>query len=163
MVGNERVRFCGQCSLNVYNLSAMTRSEAEQLISQAEGRLCVRYYRRADGTVLTKNCPVGLRSLKRRLSRIATASIAAALSFFAGILAATGLRERPLIPAATQGAVIKVSEKLPEPNITMGTYAAPAEYRMGKTVLGEARVNEQWEVGQAIRTERQAGFRPKIR
>jgi hypothetical protein len=161
MVGNERVRFCGQCSLNVYNLSAMTGSEAEQLISQAEGRLCVRYYRRVDGTVLTKNCPVGLRALKRRLSRIATASISAALSFFAGTLTATRLRERPLIPVATQGAVLKVSEKLPEPNITMGTYAAPAEYRIGKAVLGEARINEQWEDRQMVITERRMGFRPK--
>ena len=26
MVGNNRQRFCGQCKLNVYNLSGMTRS-----------------------------------------------------------------------------------------------------------------------------------------
>ena len=73
MYGNERVRFCGQCRLNVYNLSEMSRAEAEQLIGQGEGRLCVRYYRRKDGSILTQNCPVGLRLLKRRLTRIATA------------------------------------------------------------------------------------------
>ncbi len=167
MVGNERVRFCGQCNLNVYNLSAMSKSEAERLVSQAEGRLCVRYYRRADGTILTKNCPVGLRALKRRLSRIASASISAALSFFAGLLAATGLRQQPPIPVATQGAMIKVSEKLPERNIVlpdrdfvMGTPVAP-EYLMGNAVVGQTPDTEQWEDGQMVLTEPRA--KPRIK
>ncbi len=83
--GNERVRFCAQCQLNVYNLSNMSRAEAEQLIGQAEGRLCVRYYKRRDGSILTQNCPVGLRAIKRRLSRIAAAVASSVLSFFAAI------------------------------------------------------------------------------
>ena len=85
MYGNERVRFCEQCQLNVYNLSEMSRAEAEELICRAEGRLCVRYYRRNDGSILTQNCPVGLRRLKRRLSRIATAIGSSVLSFVAGV------------------------------------------------------------------------------
>lgn len=135
MVGNEKVRFCGQCNLNVYNLSGMTRPDAEHLIAQMEGRLCIRYYRRADGTILTKNCPVGLRALKRQLSRIANASISAVLSFFAGILVVTGLRERPLIPIATQGATISIKEKLPKPVPITGTYAAPREVK-GEAYVG---------------------------
>ena len=85
MYGNERVRFCEQCQLNVYNLSELSRAEAEELIGQAEGRLCVRYYRRKDGSILTQNCPVGLRALKRRLSRVATAIGSSVLSFLAGV------------------------------------------------------------------------------
>ena len=100
MVGDERVRFCARCSMNVYNLSGMTKSEAEHLVVQAEGRLCIRFYRRADGTILTRNCPVGLRALKVRAARVATATASAALSFFAGLLASTGLRGRPAVPAA---------------------------------------------------------------
>ncbi|HKX31592.1 MAG TPA: hypothetical protein VJ302_28145, partial [Blastocatellia bacterium] len=65
---DDRVRFCSQCNLNVYNLSGLTRPEAEDLINQAEGRLCVRFYRRSDGTVLTRNCPVGLRTIRRRVA-----------------------------------------------------------------------------------------------
>lgn len=165
MVGNKRVRFCGQCSLNVYNLSAMSKGEAERLVFQTEGRLCVRYYRRADGTILTKNCPVGLRALKRRLSRIASASVSAVLSFFAGILAATGLRERPLIPMATQGQVIqvseklKVNEKLPENNYVMGTPAAPGY--MNREMVGELVPAEGWADGQMVLTEPRAKLRPK--
>jgi hypothetical protein len=85
MIGTERVRFCGQCSLNVYNLSSMTKAQAESLVAQAEGRLCVRFYRRADGSILTDNCPVGLRAIRRRVAYLAKAISAAVLSFFAGI------------------------------------------------------------------------------
>jgi hypothetical protein len=85
MLGGDRVRFCGQCELNVYNLSAMSRLEAESLIARTEGRLCVRFYRRKDGSVITQDCPVGLRALKRRASRIKRAVAASVLGFFAGL------------------------------------------------------------------------------
>src|SRR5205085_8836667 len=85
MVGDERMRYCGQCNLHVYNLSGMTKREAEALITNTEGRLCVRFYRRGDGTVLTRNCPVGLRALKQRAWLIAGASLSAVLGFFAGV------------------------------------------------------------------------------
>ena len=85
MIGTDRVRFCGQCNLNVYNLSSMTRVQAESLIADTEGRLCVRFYRRVDGSILTRDCPVGLRAIRRRLSYLAKAVSAAVLSFFAGL------------------------------------------------------------------------------
>ena len=53
MTGNSRVRFCGNGQLNVYNISELSRSEAEALIASTEGRLCARLFRRADGTILT--------------------------------------------------------------------------------------------------------------
>ena len=59
MEGSDRVRFCNKCNLNVYNLSAMNKKEAEQLIISNEGKLCARFYRRKDGTIITKDCPVG--------------------------------------------------------------------------------------------------------
>jgi hypothetical protein len=85
MIGNDRSRFCGRCDLNVYNLSDMTKREAEHLINQTEGRLCVRFYRRTDGTILTRDCPVGLQAMKRRLSRIRNAVVSSVLSFLAGL------------------------------------------------------------------------------
>jgi hypothetical protein len=97
MAGDERMRYCGQCSLHVYNLSGMTKREAEALVANTEGRLCVRFYRRADGTVLTGNCPVGLRALKRRATRVAGATLSAVLGFFAGV----GLNFGFSAPAAT--------------------------------------------------------------
>lgn len=67
MKGDERVRHCEECRLNVFNLSSMTRDEAEQLIIEKEGRLCVTYFRRKDGTILTRDCPVGWARARRAL------------------------------------------------------------------------------------------------
>ena len=68
MEGDEKVRFCQECRLHVYNLSAMDVEEAAERISQDDDRLCVRFYRRTDGTILTQDCPVGRerRGQKRR-------------------------------------------------------------------------------------------------
>jgi len=59
MDGDERVRFCRECNRNVYNLSVMTETEARRVVAEREGRLCIRFYQRRDGTVLTSDCPVG--------------------------------------------------------------------------------------------------------
>jgi hypothetical protein len=83
MEGDERVRFCRECGLNVYNISALTRPEAETLVARTEGRLCARLHRRADGTVLTKDCPKGLRAVKLRAARAAGAAFAAVMSLVA--------------------------------------------------------------------------------
>lgn len=84
MKGSESVRFCAECRLNVYNLSAMARPEAEALVAGAEGRLCIRYYRRSDGTILTQDCPVGVRTTRERLMFWARSITAAALAFIGG-------------------------------------------------------------------------------
>jgi hypothetical protein len=82
---DERVRFCSQCNLNVYNLSGMRRQEAEALITKTEGRLCVRFYRRADRSVLTRNCPVGLKAVIRRVAWVARVVLGMILSFVSGL------------------------------------------------------------------------------
>ena len=73
MAGDDRSRFCQSCQLTVHNLSAMTNDEAQSLLATAndEGsRVCVRFYQREDGTVLTQDCPVGVElSLKQRLAQ----------------------------------------------------------------------------------------------
>ena len=80
MEGGGSVRFCRLCSLNVYDISGMTRAEVEALVLKTEGRLCGRLTRRADGTVLTKDCPVGLRAVRARATRAAGAAFAALLA-----------------------------------------------------------------------------------
>ena len=92
MKGGERVRFCEQCRLNVYNLSSMERAEAERLVNETEGRLCVRFFRRADGTMLTDDCPVGLVARARKELGRAVALIAGIL----GVGACGGGIERSL-------------------------------------------------------------------
>jgi hypothetical protein len=126
MVGDERVRFCGQCELNVYNLSGMTRREAEALVAGTEGRLCVRFYRRADGTILTRNCPVGLRAVRRKVSRVAGAVLSAALGFFAGLGLDFGFRPGPVESGHTVGVLVASPEKrqaVPDARPLMGVMA----------------------------------------
>src|SRR5437868_7554244 len=83
MTGDVRARFCAQCQKHVYNLSEMTAEGAADLIREKEGKLCARFYQRADGTMLTADCPVGVASSMRRLKRLAAAGIAILLPAFA--------------------------------------------------------------------------------
>ncbi len=85
MYGNAKQRHCGECEMNVYNLSEMTKQEAENLIINTEGRLCARFYKRADGTVITKDCPVGLAAFKKNISRFWTAAASVVLAALSGI------------------------------------------------------------------------------
>ncbi len=101
MKGDERTRFCGACNLNVYNLSGMSREEAEKLVATADGRVCVRFFRRQDGTVLTEDCPVGLAArLKRR-----TLAVAGWFLAFFGVGSIAGLALRPTQQPVVMGAM----------------------------------------------------------
>jgi len=95
MYGNERVRFCSECKLNVYNLSGMRKVDAERLLASVEGRLCVRYYRRPDGTILTKDCPVGLAAARQRAIRLATAVAGIVIGLFTGSATTMAFRSSP--------------------------------------------------------------------
>ncbi len=81
MKGTPGVRHCASCKLNVYNLSWMTSEEPEELLRDAKERVCVRFYRRADGTILIRDCPVGLAVSElpwlRHISVLAAAILAA--------------------------------------------------------------------------------------
>src|SRR5262245_25347801 len=57
MVGDDRVRVCDRCDRPVFDLSAMTAAQAEAVLGTHGIKPCVRFYRRADGTVKTADCP----------------------------------------------------------------------------------------------------------
>jgi len=88
MEGNERVRFCAHCQQSVYDVSALTRAEATALVERTTGRLCLRLFRRTDGKVMTRDCPVGvLRAARRRLAAVVGAwvfLVLVAFGWFAG-------------------------------------------------------------------------------
>lgn len=141
MVGDERVRYCDRCSLHVYNLSGMTRRKAEALVTSAEGRLCVRFYRRPDGTILTRNCPVGLSALKRRAAHAATALMTAVLGFFTGLGLNFGL-DRALSPSIMEESAVPAPsvpdvrampvfvKEEPTDDWVLGVKAAPQDYEL---------------------------------
>ena len=53
MDGGGEKRFCGSCSKNVHDLSAMTEPEAKQVLKEVE-KPCVRYTCNSDGTIRFK-------------------------------------------------------------------------------------------------------------
>ncbi|MFT5358520.1 MAG: hypothetical protein ACI9KE_005759 [Polyangiales bacterium] len=77
-------RHCAMCIQDVFDLSTMTREAAEALLFESTGQVCVRFYRRGDGTVVTSDCtPVRHRALRRTASgalkmgtRVASACLA---------------------------------------------------------------------------------------
>lgn len=71
MEGDDKIRHCGGCAKNVYNISAMTKKEAEEFLNINGDSACLRFFRRADGTVITDNCPVGLRKFRDRMKAVA--------------------------------------------------------------------------------------------
>jgi hypothetical protein len=97
MQGDEKVRFCSQCNLYVYNLSAMDAEEAADTIAQHDGSLCVRFYRKPDGTILTRDCPVGL-EISRQKRRAAVERIA---------LTVVGASLAGMLLMPTQGAIAR--------------------------------------------------------
>ncbi|MCC7307802.1 MAG: carboxypeptidase regulatory-like domain-containing protein [Acidobacteria bacterium] len=82
MSGDERSRICEVCEMKVHNIAGLDAAEVENLIADRGGRLCIRLFRRTDGTVMTKDCPVGLRSIRKRTMRFASAAAAALLGLF---------------------------------------------------------------------------------
>ena len=85
MQGDDRARFCRQCKLQVFNLTDMTRPEAEVFLRERVSRTCVRFYRRADGTILTQDCPRGLALVRRSLA-LAVTSLAIVCGLLASLL-----------------------------------------------------------------------------
>lgn len=83
MDGDDRVRVCGACKHNVYDTSKLTSKEILDLMAR-DSNACLKIYRRADGTLLTEDCPFGLRTIRRgarKVSKIVASLWALALSF----------------------------------------------------------------------------------
>lgn len=132
MKGDDTKRFCKHCSLHVFNLTNMTRADAEALILGAEGRLCTTYFRRADGTILTKDCPVGIAEIRRKRIRIA-AAVGALLSFGAGAFATRALANPKLYAVRTRLSAL-------EPFRTVRAWIAPPPPLQGGAVMMGAMV-----------------------
>lgn len=100
MRGEGATRDCPGCGLRVHNLSAMSAEEGEAFLRsvsasvKAGKRVCIAYYRRADGTILTADCPVGLARLKRRVWGAMGRAIAAVIMLgFGGAVWSASKRE----------------------------------------------------------------------
>jgi hypothetical protein len=155
MTGDDRVRFCGDCRQKVYNVANFTRAEATRLLNDSSGRVCLRIFRRPDGTVITDDCRARLRAARKRgllifagtLLVVFWAQICAQFVGLVGlrrVLSSGGTQgEAPMMPMA--GAVapmppppppIEMGKPAPEPppvpavGEIMGELAAPPPARL---------------------------------
>jgi hypothetical protein len=129
MRGDDRVRFCDRCNLDVYNLAGMSRGEAETLVRRSAGRLCVRLYRRQDGTVLTRDCPLGLRALRRK----AVHAWSRAIAFVAVLL------------GGTQSCTRRKTDPPPKVLFEMGDVVTPHDPEL-QMLMGKPKIENAQEV-----------------
>jgi hypothetical protein len=118
MEGSDSQRHCELCSLNVHNLSAMTRNEGQSVLkSQEEGkRLCVRMEFHPDGSPVTSDHPLGAPEEKSSKGKKV-----AALVLSAGLMAACVTDE-----GGRQNQEIKQDQVVPDPPpTTLGRLTMP--------------------------------------
>jgi len=146
MAGDARRRFCDSCRLNVYNFSEMTPDEIRRLVTGSEGRICATLYKRADGTVITKDCPVGFRTYQKRALRFAGAALTAVLGLFS-----VSYGQKTDEKTADEPKV-KIVRTVSSENVVTGTIFDAAEARIvtaglnlrkGKNVIASTGVNDE--------------------
>jgi hypothetical protein len=143
MPGDERVRFCGQCRQNVFNIAGLTRLEAQRLIAKTDGRLCARVLRRPDGTIVMSDCWSRLRAARRKgiLRLVAVLVLVVIPELIAMRFGLAGLRR---LARATLESTPAAVANLPSPptfpldeTVTVGQLAPPeeAEDALGTAVV----------------------------
>jgi hypothetical protein len=135
--GDGRVRFCGQCRQNVYNVEAMSRGEARRLVAMREGRVCVRILRRPDGTVVTADCWARLRAARHRgflpfLGMLVLVGFTQIIAIGVGLARLKGMIGGP--PPAPRRVSLPIAGQLvaPPPTPIMGAPPLLPEREMGK-------------------------------
>ncbi|MCW5822381.1 MAG: hypothetical protein KIT34_06225 [Cyanobacteria bacterium TGS_CYA1] len=88
MEGGERERLCKQCDKKVYNISDMSKKEAEAILlsSHSGDRKCVKFFLRQDGTITTDECPKFLRPVRAQYRKVVYA-VSAFYAFIISIFA----------------------------------------------------------------------------
>ncbi len=133
MTGDDRRRFCGTCSKNVFHLADLARKDAEQIILSHEGRLCVRLYQRPDGTLTTGDC---IRvTLPRRRRRGAIATVAAAIIGLSSVAIAGSVVSSitPETELADQGTFARrIQDKILDLRVSLGIDPEPVQFGMGE-------------------------------
>lgn len=73
MTGDDRARLCAKCDLHVVNTFMLTDEEVLATLARVHKgeRVCMRIYRRPDGTFMTRNCPVGIQKIRERVYKAA--------------------------------------------------------------------------------------------
>ncbi len=131
MTGDEAKRFCGACKQDVYQLSNMSTEQVEELLATNKGlRICGRFYQRADGTILTKDCSVGVsKKRKRRVVKLVGAAALSASAVGIGLRSQSSSPAKPAKPVMGQLATDPVPspESIPVPTTPEPETTEPEE------------------------------------
>lgn len=98
MEGDEKMRFCQQCKMNVHNLSIMSDKEAAKIIANKTSRTCVFFWQRPDGTIITDNCPEKLKRIRGHIRAYAASALMVITCFWTAGASAQGLIGAPVDP-----------------------------------------------------------------
>ncbi len=108
----------------------MSRTEAEQLVREKEGKFCGRFHQRRDGRMLTGNCPEGQRRRRGLVLKFCAAGFAAMTIFVTAF--ATGGNQRRYAPRGPLAQKIdgwiydaKLKLGIIQPVMLMGKIAPP--------------------------------------
>ncbi len=157
MLGDDRVRFCNACSKNVYNISEMNSKEADAFLRNNGVSQCMRIFRRADGTVITDNCPVGLRRIRngfRWLRRAIASTVGLCISVTAAFAQDTNdLLKLDLLKVLTSGASVNT------PPVVTGVVGEMGEFKCENFV--DLTIPEDKKALKAARRQIKAGRIPK--
>jgi hypothetical protein len=135
MQGGDRVRSCSACEKNVYDLSALTREEANTFLAARVGEaLCVRLFQRADGTVMTADCSVGAKAADggRRRRRHLAVLAASVMATAAGVVGCGPSRDARVPAPETEVAGGTFVSGLPARGVEPRAADAGADASMGR-------------------------------
>jgi hypothetical protein len=121
--GKERVKYCTQCSAQVYNFTGFDMAEAQALIFKRENRENAPLYKREDGKFMTSDCPIAVKKQKDRTMLIGGAALA--LILLVVMVVASFLAPQPPPPTAPTTVESK-SKKTPATGDKALTEEAPS-------------------------------------
>jgi len=113
LVGDNRLRYCSQCKLNVYNFAEMGREEVERIVRRSEGRICGTLFVRGDRTATLRDCPSArARTLTRRALKVAGFLL---LAGFTWVCRTSERPDRSTLPNWIQAALSVIDPEPPAP------------------------------------------------
>lgn len=132
MPGSNRVRDCGQCKCKVFNMSQMSRREANAFLVENGTSQCMILEQRQDGSIVTDECPVPLRNIRNILGKLRHAVAVILTLTFSG--AAALAQQCPPNSRAIMGKFV-----MPQVKFTMPTLA---QFKTGRYALTNELVSE---------------------
>lgn len=98
----ERVKYCTECSAQIYNFTGFDMTESQSLIFKRENRQNAPLYKREDGKFMTNDCPIALKKKKDKQMLIGGAALVLVLLVI--MVVASFMAPQPPAPSAPSAA-----------------------------------------------------------